>query len=208
MKRENVRHEGHFFSGCVDLGARDVTSGARASRAARAGTKKRRDDAARSIGRGFRVPSALTRRVAPLAGATDAPRALVRIALPRSAADEPRRAAPATAKVDVTADMSCERVGRVWRCAFGGGTTKVVARCVVTRDVRVRRARVIRFRHIRAVTARHAIGFARSAAVLSHGFASFSEVPYGYPVTMIEDDAFHRSSLSSAGLRRKSSDRG
>ena len=75
----------------------------------------------------------MTRRVAPLAGATDAPRAVARIALPRSNADEPRRAAPATAKVDVTADMSCERVGRVrWRFAFGGGTTEVVARCVVT----------------------------------------------------------------------------
>ena len=64
------------------------------------------------------------------------PRAVARIALPRSSADEPRRAAPATAKVDVTADMSCERVGRVrWRFAFGCGTTEVVARCVVTRVV-------------------------------------------------------------------------
>ena len=74
----------------------------------------------------------MTRRVAPLAGATDAPRAVERIAFPRSAADEPRRAAPATAKVDDTADMWCKRVGRVrWRCAFGGGTAEVFARCVV-----------------------------------------------------------------------------
>ena len=82
----------------------------------------------------FRVPSALTRRVAPLAGATDAPRAVERIAFPRSVADEPRRAAPATAKVDVTADMSYERNGRVrLRCAFGGWNAGVLALCVVAR---------------------------------------------------------------------------
>ena len=165
------------------LGASGVTSGARARRGI-SKSGRRRDAGTRFARSGGGVMRTI--RVdaqggdSRLAGATDAPRAVARIALPRSSADEPVRGAVRLRRW--TSQRTCRANGSV-ACVGdsrrGGGTTEV-------RDARARcdargqpeKRRVIRFRHTpSSMTAKQKqmVHYAVDS-MLSHDSALFSEI--------------------------------